>query len=103
MQIIFYKVLINVKNRQTIDDGKGGGYPTLKRIYLEYLKANHFYNKGRGVDNTVGSDIPNGQYTYGKMLDFVEEMGDYWIRLAEQFVPATTIWHGGTKIENSAL
>tara|TARA_R110001592_G_scaffold137562_5_gene355656 strand:- start:24035 stop:31678 length:7644 start_codon:yes stop_codon:yes gene_type:complete len=99
----FYKVLINVKNRQTIDDGKGGGYPTLKRIYLEYLKANHFYNKGRGVDNTVGSDIPNGQYTYGKMLDFVEEMGDYWIRLAEQFVPATTIWHGGTKIENSAF
>ena len=99
----FYKVLINVKNRQTIDDGKGGGYPTLKRVYLEYLKANHFYNKGKGPNNTVGSNIPDGKYTYLKMLDFVEEMGDYWIRLAEQFVPATTLWHGGTKFENSTF
>ena len=97
----FYKILINAKNRQTIDDGKGGGYPTLKRVYLEYLKANHFYNAGKGPFNTPGRDIPDGQYTYGKMLDFVEDMGDYWIRLAEQFVPATTIWHGGTKFENS--
>jgi hypothetical protein len=37
------------------------------------------------------------------MIDFVNGMGDYWIRLVEQMVPATTIWNTGVRLENSVL
>jgi len=30
-------------------------------------------------------------------------MGNYWIRMVEQMVPATTIWNTGVKLENSVL
>ena len=85
----FWTVLINVKNRQTIDDGHAGGYPTLLSIYLDYLKS----------EDTCG--IPSNKYTYEKMIAYVENMGDYWVRLLEQLVPSTTIWQGGIKYENS--
>jgi len=85
----FWTVLINVKNRQTIDDGHAGGYPTLLSIYLDYINS----------DQTCG--IPSNKYTYEKMIEYVENMGDYWIRLLEQLIPATTIWQGGVKYENS--
>ena len=85
----FWRLLINVKNRQTIDDGHGGGYPTLKMVYLDYLDTQNICN------------VPDGKYTYETMLEFIDEIGDYWIRLVEQMIPATTIWQGGTKIENA--
>ena len=85
----FWQILINVKNRQTIDDGHAGGYPTLLSIYLDYLNSD------------VACGIPSNKYTYQKMIDYVEGMGNYWMRLVEQFVPATTIWQGGTRFENS--
>ena len=87
----FWKIHVNVKNRQTIDDGHGGGYPTLQMVYLDYMNSK----------SVCG--IPNNQYTYEKMLEFVDNMEDYWVRLVEQMVPATTIWQGGTKIENSVF
>jgi hypothetical protein len=35
------------------------------------------------------------------MLDYINGIGDYWIRLVEQMVPATTIWNTGVRLENS--
>jgi hypothetical protein len=35
------------------------------------------------------------------MIDFTLGLGDYWMRLVEQFVPATTIWSTGQKLDNS--
>jgi len=86
----FYKVLINVKNRLTIDDAKGGGYPTLQNVYDDYINN---YLVTCGVDSS--------KYTYQKMIDYTSKIGDYWIRLMEQFIPATTIWQGGVRFENS--
>ena len=83
---IFWKTFINVKNRQTIDDGKTGGYPLLQKLYLDYLA------QMCGVNN---------QYTYTKMVDYAQSLGTYWIRIIEQLVPATTLWQGGVKVENS--
>jgi hypothetical protein len=45
--------------------------------------------------------IESNQFTYSKMIDYVNGIGDYWIRLVEQFIPATTIWNTGTRFENS--
>ena len=81
----FYKNMINVRNRQT----SSGGYVTLSSIYWKYLTS--------GVD----VNIPSNQYTYQKMIDFTNGIGDYWMRLVEQVVPASTLWLGGQKMENS--
>jgi hypothetical protein len=85
----FYNNLINVRNRQTISDGKTGGYPALQSIFWKYLQTDQTLN------------IPNNKFTYQKMIDFTLGLGDYWVRLVEQFVPATTIWNTGQKMDNS--
>ena len=62
----FFMNMINVRNRQTIFDGKTGGYPTLQSIYWKYLQS----------QQTVG--IPSNQFTYQKMIDYTLGIGDYW-------------------------
>jgi hypothetical protein len=85
----FWQNMINVRNRQFITDGKTSGYPTLQSIYWKYLQT------------ASVAGIPNNQFNYQKMISYVEGLGDYWIRLVEQMVPATTIWNTGTRYENS--
>jgi hypothetical protein len=85
----FWQNTINTRNRQFITDGKTGGYPTLQSIFWKYIESRQ----------TVG--IPNNKYTYQKLIDYVEGLGPYWMKLVEQMVPATTIWTSGIKYENS--
>jgi hypothetical protein len=85
----FWQNTINVRNRQFITDGKTGGYPTLQSIYWRYLESEQAIN------------IPNDNFTYQTMIDYVNGLGDYWTRLIEQMIPATTIWNTGVKYENS--
>jgi hypothetical protein len=85
----FWRNMINTRNRQFITDGKTGGYPTLQMIYWKYLES------------LTEAGIPNDNFNYQTMIDFVNGMGDYWIRLVEQMVPATTIWNTGVRLENS--
>ena len=87
----FYNTMINVRNRQTISDGANNGYPTLQSIYWKYLQSQETVN------------IPSNQYTYQKMIDFTLGIGDYWMKLVEQMVPASTIWMGGQKMDNNVL
>lgn len=67
---------INVRNRQYITDGKTGGYPTLQSIYWKYLESRRLV----GIDND--------NFTYQTMINYVNGLGDYWIRLVEQMVPS---------------
>ena len=85
----FWHNMINVRNRQFITDGKTGGYPTLQSIYWSYLESQQL------------AGIQNDNFTYQTMIDYVNGLGTYWIRLIEQMIPATTIWTTGTKLENS--
>jgi len=85
----FWKNMINVRNRQFITDGKTGGYPTLASIYWKYLESEKLIN------------VKNDNFTYQPIIDYLNGMGDYWVRLIEQMVPATTIWNTGVKYENS--
>jgi hypothetical protein len=87
----FWENMINVRNRQYISDGKTGGYPVLQSIWWKYIES----------EQTVG--LPNNKYTYQKLIDYVNGIGPYWMKLAEQMVPATTIWNSGVKMENSIL
>jgi hypothetical protein len=85
----FWQNTINVRNRQFATDGGTSGYPTLQSIYWSYLESE------------ADAGIPNDNFTYNTMIEYVNGMGDYWIRLVEQMIPATTIWNTGVKLENS--
>jgi hypothetical protein len=85
----FWRNMINVRHRQEASDGKTGGYPTLQNIYYKYLT----------MYNDVG--IENNNFSYSAMTKYINGIGDFWIRLVEQFIPASTIWNTGTRIENS--
>ena len=69
--------LIDVKSRQTISD-----YPTLRLFYQLYLTASN-----------CGEEL-SGKLTYNSLFEFMDKIGDYWLDLLEQVVPATTIWEG---------
>jgi hypothetical protein len=85
----FWLNTINVRNRQYSSNGKTGGYPTLESIYWRYLES----------ENLIG--VENNNFTYQTMIDYVIGLGDYWIRLIEQMIPATTLWNTGVRYENS--
>lgn len=87
----FWENMINARNRQYISDGKTGGYPTLQSIWWKYIES----------EQTVG--LPNNKYTYQKLIDYINGIGPYWMKLVEQMIPATTIWNTGTRFENSVL
>lgn len=84
----FWRNMINVRNRQYSFNGKTGGYPTLESIYWRYLESENV-------------DVTNNNFTYRTMIEYVNGLGDYWVRLIEQMVPATTIFNTGIKYENS--
>lgn len=76
--------LIDVKNRKTIQS-----YPTLRLLYDRYL-------------SNTNCNTQSGQFDYGKIDKFANLIGNYWVDIIEQFIPATTIW-GSTKIYTNTL
>jgi len=68
---------------------KTSGYPTLQSIFWTYLT----------MYEDVG--INNNNFSYQNMLQYIGGIGNYWVDLVSQFVPATTLWNSGTKLENS--
>jgi hypothetical protein len=87
----FISNTINVRDRWYSTDGKTSGYPDLLNIFYNYLLSNQL----------VG--IPNDNFTYQKLIEYVQGIGPYWIRLTQQMIPASTIWNTGVKFENSPL
>ena len=85
----FWKNMINVRNRMFSSDGKTSGYPTLQSIYWKYLTSYQ------------DVQIENDNFNYQNMISYINGIGDFWIGLVEQFVPATTLWTTGIKFENS--
>lgn len=85
----FWNNMINARNRQVSTDGKTSGYPTLQSLFWEYLTSLQ----------DVG--IENNNFSYESMINYINGIGDYWVRLVEQFIPATTLWNTGTRFENS--
>jgi hypothetical protein len=85
----FWRTMINVRNRQTLFDGKTSGYPTLSALFWRYLES----------EQVAG--VPNDKFTYQKISNYLEGIGSYWIQLVKQMIPATTIWNTGLRYENS--
>lgn len=79
--------LIDVKNRKTLS-----GYPTLKMLYDRYNTRSEEFG-----------GIASSKYDYFDMDKFGQTVGDYWIDLIEQVVPATTIWGSTYTYKNTVF
>lgn len=84
-EVVISSELIDAKNRQTISS-----YPTLKALYERYLNSY----------NVCG--VHSSKYKYDDMDKFAGLIGDYWVDIIEQVVPATTIW-GSVKIYTNSV
>ena len=77
--------LIDVKNRQTISS-----YPTLRALYDRYLSSSAY------------CDTNSSAFDYGTMDKFAGLVGNYWVDIVEQLIPATTIW-GSVKVYSNTI
>ena len=77
--------LINVKNRKTIS-----AYPTLRALYERYLRS-YLY-----------CDTTSSAFDYYTMEQFANLIGNYWVDIIEQVIPATTIW-GSVRIYTNTI
>jgi len=87
--------LINAKNRKIITDNNGGFYPTVMKIYEEYLKLYYLPE-----DNFYHSNA----YTFSNVFPFITKFSTFFERYITDLLPATVILKkGGTLIRNTAF
>lgn len=77
--------LIDVKNRKTISS-----YPTLRALYDRYMHSSDY------------CDTNSSKFDYNTIDSFSNLIGDYWVDIIEQVIPATTIW-GSVKIYSNTI
>ncbi len=74
--------LINARNRKTISDFKGGWYPSLLRVYIEYLK--------RGL-LPVNDPLHSNGYTFENLYPFLSKYNSFFQKFVDQLLAATVI------------
>jgi hypothetical protein len=78
--------LIDVKSRKTIC-----GYPVLRQVYERYLNSEEYC----GVSSSA--------FNYQTMESFASLVGNYWVDLIEQVMPATALWGSTYVYENTVF
>jgi hypothetical protein len=85
--------LINAKNRKTITDHEGGIYPTVQKLYEEYLKRSF----------AKSPIVPSNGYTFYNLYPFINKFNAFFHRFIDQLLSATIILKkGGVLIRNTA-
>lgn len=79
--------LINVRNRKTITDNNGGFYPTLLKVYIEYLR------RGQLEDDNI---LKSNAYTHEDLFSFLNKYNSFFSSFVEKLIPATTIFTGNS-------
>ncbi len=77
--------LIDAKNRQTIS-----GYPTLRALYDRYMNSTKYCSN------------LSSKFDYLTMDQFAGLIGNYWVDIVEQVIPATTIW-GSVRVYSNTI
>jgi len=77
--------LIDAKDRKTLS-----AYPTLRLLYDRYMNSLNYCTTN------------SSKFDYYKMNSFANLVGNYWVDLIEQVIPATTIW-GSTRIYGNTM
>jgi len=77
--------LIDAKDRKTLSS-----YPTLRLLYDRYVNSRKYCN------------TTSAAFNYYTMNNFANLIGNYWVDLIEQVIPATTIW-GSTRVYGNTI
>jgi hypothetical protein len=77
--------LIDAKDRKTLSS-----YPTLRLLYDRYVNSRQYCN------------TTSAAFNYYTMNNFANLIGNYWVDLIEQVIPATTIW-GSTRVYSNTI
>jgi hypothetical protein len=77
--------LIDVKDRKVIS-----GYPTLRSLYDRYMNS------------IIYCTTNSSKFDYTTMDKFAGLIGNYWVDIIEQVVPATTLW-GSTRVYTNTI
>jgi len=84
--------LINVKNRKTLTDHEGGIYPTVQKLYEEYLKRSF----------AQPPITPSNGYTFYNLYPFINKFNAYFHKFIDQMLSATIILKkGGVMVRNT--
>ena len=87
--------MINARNRKTVTDFKGGWYPTLLNVYIQYLK--------RANLEPTNPLLSNG-YTFENLYSFLSKYNAFFQKFVDQLLSATIILKkGGLLIRNSVF
>lgn len=90
---LIQRKMINARNRKTISDFKGGWYPALLKIYVEYLKRANLPD---------GDPLKSNGYTFHNLYSFLSKYNSFFQRFVDQLLPATIILRrGGLLVRNS--
>ena len=73
-----------LKNSNTMRFDRG--YIGLEKIYSDYINSTGFT-----------------PFEYTTLIEYIKKMSPYWVKVIEQFVPATTLWTGGVLIKNTVF
>ena len=84
--LIMNTELVDAKTRKTIS-----AYPTLRALYDRYMASNYY------------TGVQSSAYDYDKMDGIANKVGNNWIDVIEQLVPATTIWGSVKVYENTVF
>jgi len=87
-----YSHFIDVKNRKVISDNKGGGYPTLRKLYFDY----YYRSQTEGNLQSKALNVP-------KVIKYIDLLENYWFDLIDQLIPSTTIWENGERYRNTVF
>jgi hypothetical protein len=74
--------MINARNRKTFTDFKGGWYPTLLNVYVQYLKR---------ADLPLNDPLRSNGYTFENLYSFLSKYNSFFQRFVDELLPATII------------
>jgi len=88
-----YSKFINVQNRKVSDSAIGSYYPSLTKLYYDYLNESF---------NDIG--VVSNKRRFIELMKYVDNLDDIFDDFVKQFIPATTITRdSGTKIRNTVF
>ena len=65
------------------------------------IKYERNYSDLNDVLNDYKTNTGYTPYDFTSVNEYTQKMSPYWIKLIEQFIPATTLWTGGVSISNN--
>jgi len=87
--------MINARTRKTIGDFKGGYYPALLNVYIQYLKRGLLPN---------GDPLQSNGYTFQNLYSFLSKYNAFFQRFVDQLLSATIIIkQGGLLVRNTVF